>query len=308
MTETRVEQHLRATEAERPDAGRRRAPALVVLGALAVLLLVAVGLGSGRPVWDIGGPPGLVDPGAYSGDLVVLGFTLLAVLPWIMRLIQNRRRRAYARPDPDVPRVRLPWWGKLVVGLLITTAVVLSLLLLSLLPGSHRQDRKHGRPPGQGLAKPPPTRVDNGLSPVHWWGLGGLALVVLGGVATVWYLRERRPPVPEAEPEDELLAAVDESLEDLETETDPRRAVIRAYARMERALEAQGLGRRPSETPLEFLGRALTALKVGRPSVERLSALYERAKFSSHEIDWSMRTDALRALTTLRAELAGVAA
>ena len=79
--------------------------------------------------------------------------------------------------------------------------------------------------------------------------------------------------------------------------------MIRAYARMERALGSYGLARRPSETPLEYLARALTSLRVGRRSVERLSALFERAKFSQHEIDPSMKGDALAALGALRDEL-----
>ena len=108
--------------------------------------------------------------------------------------------------------------------------------------------------------------------------------------------RARGSPSREPDEPDELLAAVDLSLEDLESEPDPRRAVIRAYARMERALGSYGLARRPSETPLEYLARALTSLRVGRRSVERLSALFERAKFSQHEIDLSMKTEALAAL------------
>ena len=145
------------------------------------------------------------------------------------------------------------------------------------------------------------------MPPIHWWGYTLLALVVLGGLAAAWYLRERREaPLPEDEP-DELLAAVDLSLEDLERDPDARRAVIRAYARMERALASYGIARRPSETPLEYLARALTALRVGRPSVERLSALFERAKFSNHEIDVTMKGDAIAALGSLREELEGAA-
>jgi hypothetical protein len=123
-----------------------------------------------------------------------------------------------------------------------------------------------------------------------------------------WRLREPPPgppePAPEADEADQLLGALDLSLEDLEAEPDPRLAVIRAYARMERALGAHGLARRPTETPLEYLARALGSLRVGRPSVERLAALFERAKFSQHDIDPTMKTDALQALAALRAELA----
>jgi hypothetical protein len=37
--------------------------------------------------------------------------------------------------------------------------------------------------------------------------------------------------------------------------------------------------------------------------VKRLTALYERAKFSSHTIDVTMKDDAIDALAGLRAEL-----
>jgi hypothetical protein len=134
-----------------------------------------------------------------------------------------------------------------------------------------------------------------------------LAGVVAGGVAVVWRMREQRPPPQLVDEPDELLAAVDISLDDLENEPDPRRAVIRAYARMERALGSYGFARHPSETPLEYLARALSSLRVGRRSIERLSALFERAKFSQHEIDLTMKSDALAALGALRDELAGAA-
>ena len=147
-----------------------------------------------------------------------------------------------------------------------------------------------------------------GLSAMHWWGYVLLALVLIGGVAAVWYFRDRPGPPKEKDEPDELLLAVDLSLEDLENEPVPRRAVIRAYGRMEGALGSYGLARRPAETPLEYISRALTSLRVGRRSVERLGALFERAKCSQHEIDLSMKTEALSALGALRDELAGAPA
>ena len=84
--------------------------------------------------------------------------------------------------------------------------------------------------------------------------------------------------------------------------------MIRAYGRMESALGSYGLQRRLSETPLEYIGRSLTSLRVGRASVERLGELFERAKFSRHEIDVSMKSDALAALGALRDELVGAPA
>jgi hypothetical protein len=100
-----------------------------------------------------------------------------------------------------------------------------------------------------------------------------------------------------------LSAAVDDSLDDLSAERDPRRAVIAAYARMERALAGQGLPRRRSEAPLEYLGRVLAALRVRSSAVLALTELFERAKFSRHEIDAEMKDEAIGALVAVRNDL-----
>ncbi|HEV8098119.1 MAG TPA: DUF4129 domain-containing protein, partial [Gaiellaceae bacterium] len=61
--------------------------------------------------------------------------------------------------------------------------------------------------------------------------------------------------------------------------------------------------REPSETPNEYVERALDRLGVSSASVRQLAKLYERAKFSRHEIEESMKDDAIDALVGLRAEL-----
>jgi len=81
--------------------------------------------------------------------------------------------------------------------------------------------------------------------------------------------------------------------------------VIKAYARVEAILAAYGLPRDPAETPYEFLARSLTRLDASRSAVSRLTDLFERAKFSLHEIDPAMREDAIDALTAVRDELRG---
>jgi hypothetical protein len=72
---------------------------------------------------------------------------------------------------------------------------------------------------------------------------------------------------------------------------------------MERVLAEEGLPRRPSETPVEFLRRALTRLKASRSAAAQLTSLFEHAKFSQHPVDESMRHEALGALADLRSEL-----
>jgi hypothetical protein len=107
---------------------------------------------------------------------------------------------------------------------------------------------------------------------------------------------------------DALEAALDESLDDLRAEPDPRRAVIAAYARLERVLASHGLPRKTSEAPLEYLGRMLSVLSVSPPAARRLTDLFERAKFSQHAVPAEMKEQAIGALETVRDDLAAARA
>jgi hypothetical protein len=96
---------------------------------------------------------------------------------------------------------------------------------------------------------------------------------------------------------------LDETLDDLRAEADPRRAIIAAYARLERVLAANGIARRASETSDEYLARVLSNLELDSGAVERLTALFERAKFSQHDVDTAMKEEAIGALEQARDEL-----
>jgi hypothetical protein len=106
----------------------------------------------------------------------------------------------------------------------------------------------------------------------------------------------------------ELEAAIDDAIDDVRAETDPRRAVIKAYARMEAILAAHGLPRREAEAPYEFLARALAAVSASGASAARLTDLYEEARFSTHAIPPALREEAIAALTAVRDDLRAVAA
>jgi hypothetical protein len=84
--------------------------------------------------------------------------------------------------------------------------------------------------------------------------------------------------------------------------------VSAAYARMEGVLTRNGLRRRPSETTVEYLRRILLGLTARGDSVKRLTALFEEAKFSRHEIDDTMKQEAIGALREIRDDLQGAAA
>ena len=106
------------------------------------------------------------------------------------------------------------------------------------------------------------------------------ALLAAAGVAA--FASRKTKPAKEwrFRSHEDVALALDESLDDLRREPDLRRAIIAAYARMERALAAAGIPRRPSEAPLEFLARALQGLDASADGVTRLTDLFEWAKFS----------------------------
>ena len=132
----------------------------------------------------------------------------------------------------------------------------------------------------------------------------GSLIVGIGGAMVVMSVRRQREllaATPIRETLDEVLA---ETLDDLRREDDPRKAVIGAYAKMERTLAARGVPRRESEAPVEYLTRILEVVSASGHSVRRLTGLFAKARYSPHEIDAKMKEDAIDALTGLRAELA----
>jgi hypothetical protein len=143
---------------------------------------------------------------------------------------------------------------------------------------------------------------------VFWIAAGAfvVAAIVLFDQRRRALLRRRRAvPLQNATVAEELAAEITDAIDDLEAEPDARRAVIAAYARMEGVLARHGLRRRPSETPLEYLRRILLGLTARADAVTRLTALFEQAKFSRHEIDSTMKRDAIGALRVIRDDLQG---
>lgn len=124
-----------------------------------------------------------------------------------------------------------------------------------------------------------------------------VGLVLLAGVA-VLVVRRRRAAGESPAAEEPFAVAVDESLDDLRSETDVRRAIIACYARMERALARAGRARRPAEAPLEYLRRVLVA--VAPAPGRRLTELFERAAFSVEPMGVAEREHAVAALEALR--------
>jgi uncharacterized membrane protein YfcA len=152
-------------------------------------------------------------------------------------------------------------------------------------------------------ARKPPTSV-----PVFDYAMNALILLValatfllmLFVVFAERLLRWRTRGRPQARP---LVAAVEESLEDLRAQRDVRAAIITAYRRFELALAAARLPRAAWQTPAEFMRAALTQVAVPAPAVRRLTTLFELARFSDRPLGVEARDDACDCLDAVRAAL-----
>jgi hypothetical protein len=131
-----------------------------------------------------------------------------------------------------------------------------------------------------------------------------IALIMLAAfVATVMRRRGLEALHARRTIEEALAQVMDDALDDIRSERDPRKAIIAAYARMEKLLAGFGRARAPAEAPFEYLARVLLELRVSRHPVEALTELFERAKFSIHALDGEDKGRAIEALESVRDEL-----
>ncbi len=145
---------------------------------------------------------------------------------------------------------------------------------------------------------------------------GLLVLAFLGILALIGWLLLRRglrsrerelepPPTPDKQAAREsVIAAVDAGLSDLDdADTDPRRAVIACWVRLEQAAAAAGTAREVGDTSTDLVARLLAEHRVSASVLYPLADVYRLVRYATHTVDTTMRDQARAALGQLRAEL-----
>jgi hypothetical protein len=286
-------------------------PARAVLVACAVAGLLAVVALAARSRHPGGGSVHVHQRGVpawVANDLltiVVIGYALaVLVMIVVFFMLRDEWRKPKGRP----------WLRQLLVFAAIMVGVSFLGYRLEYLRHRNGVQAGHGVATTGAVTQRTPTlpNLPAARRPAHFdWVF---AAVVGGGLvllAVVLLRRRREDELEDEEPEtveEELTMVVSDAIDDLRGETDPRRAVIAAYARMERVLGQHGQPRDPSEAPFEYLARVLLRLRVRPAAVRDLTELFERAKFSTHDIDQPMKERAITALITVRDDLQAVPA
>jgi hypothetical protein len=244
-------------------------------------------------------------PWLVTGTIVTL--FALAVLVFLLDLLRRMRARRHEEEDATLgaepPRPQ-PWLRALAQILSFVNLVVLAYLLwqnaqpLGVLMSL-------GQGAGSATALPQEAAVPAPFF-ITWTfavlalvaGCGALALtlcVAFGDRLAEWWERHADDAAPPP-----LAEAVEESLDDLRAEPDARRAIVRCYARFERAAAASGLERRAWHTPMEFMREALRHLPAPRGAVRALTGLFELARFSDRTLGLAERDRALAALDDIK--------
>jgi len=279
--------------------------ALAAVGGLFGLLAVVAIAAAGRA--PAGGDS---QPSAHAPTLLidyVVTLALLAVpagfLLYAWSMFLGRAKKVREGPRRGGLRVRS-------FGFLGLVLVLLVVSVTRGIPGFRHSPASKTPPVTQPHARSKIEQKPSALPPSYKPQFRWLPMVVVGGLILglggsigLLALRRRREWLPKVPVTVALTVVLDETLDDLHGERAPRKAVIRAYARMERTMAAGGVPRRESEAPLEYLARMLDVIHASAHSARRLTKLFERARFSPHEIDGRMKEDAIEALSGLRAEL-----
>lgn len=278
---------------------------LVIVGIVLAILLGIVALvarGHESPAGSGGEDRGV------SQGLANVTFTV-----WILAMIAGAVLLAYTLSMKKRDRVKEEFRIKpLLFSLLFFAAVVIGMVIAYNHLGKTPQERARINPAALGtkqLKKGDRKKLEKAMNPetpsFNWEIAAGVFALIfaLSATALIASHRRRSKLVKEVTVEQELMAMLDETLDDLRNEADPRKAVIAAYARMEKILAAHDLPRRPSEAPLEYLQRVLIDLRVTEEAVTKLTALFERAKFSAHAIGSEAKEEAIDALVALREQL-----
>jgi Domain of unknown function (DUF4129) len=277
---------------------------LALIGVVGVLLAVVAWAVTGVHTGGASGSARTMSPGVSGTLNAVVAAAWGAVV--VVLIVMTRRLRRQLDKDAEgfEPRPPKPWWVTMVAWLIVAAVFLIPLLFRN---GQDREPQPIATPATAPGSDPTNGTVDDRRRPSSWVIVGFVAGAAAAGAALAFAARRPARIERDGEPLPELrrhvVGVVDDSIRDIERDPDPRRAIIRAYARMEAVLARGGMPRRPSDTPLEYIDGALRTLAIPTDPARSLTDLFEIARFSDRPVDISMKRRAIDCLLDIRSAL-----
>jgi heme/copper-type cytochrome/quinol oxidase subunit 2 len=288
-------------------ASQGRAAAAPRAAAVAILLAVtAIGL---QARGTFSHAPDATAAGASGAALAIILTAAegVALVVFVLMLISIRPSRQNKPDDPDLVKLRIPWWVKTLGVLLALAALVTPLAVLLT------------RKPRKIQPRPLPTIAGPGTATGHlkaagsdaiWPVIVGMAVAIAIVLAlTAWSRHQRRNARRRPRQRNRVTQLLDSlaAAQDALTKAggEPREAIIACYAAMERGFAAAGRQTAPAaaDTPAEVLTRATRAGLVSAEPAAALTGLFRRARYSSQPMTEQDSEAASGALDRMRADL-----
>jgi TRAP-type C4-dicarboxylate transport system permease small subunit len=277
----------------------------LALAAIALVLLGIVGLTSSVSAWHtthaatgVGAPTAVLRALATAGGMVLVASLLLIWAETPQTRSHKRKRRRPTGDDFEELGASLWTAGKTVAVVLLALAI----FCIAAWPLLSRASAPSQTPTGLNPSATPGSLDNNGGKAADSLHLGWLllpmavAFAVLTPAAVLIRRRLQRDLEPSSDEPSEL-GVVRASIAALESEREPRRAILRAYAQMEHAFRNVEVARARDETASEFLARTTRRLPQSAGAAAELTERFEEARFSTHQLT---ETDRDRALASLR--------
>lgn len=271
---------------------RRRTLSLAVIGlaVLGLLTLTAVGARS---------LPGTTRSLALSWTVDVIqaiqiGIGLVIIGAIIWGLVSSRR--GHEEDEPKRKKTTLKRQSPLAVLLVISAVALLFFVIPRRAPEVLEESA-----PNINLSEVDFLPMEN--VGAAWPLLALIATAVIAAVAVSMLTRQAEENDTNLDAGALVADTLTGALDELSWSDDPRSVIIKAYHDIEAALARSGLPRRPSEAPREYLERVLETVGVGAESITRLTALFELARFSEHDLGAAETSEAEAALRSALSDL-----
>ena len=284
----------------------------LTFAALALALLAIAGLASSVSPWHANAAAASAPTTALQGLAAAGGvvFVIALLLLWVETPIarrSKRKKRTIAGDEFDELGTSAWTTAKTVAVLLLALAI----FCLATVPLLSRNPEPLPTGVGAQPAAPAPAARDERGPPPDSVNLGWLLVplavtfaILAPAAVAIRRRRLKRDEAMHAQATNALGRAVRASIVALESERDPRTAILRAYARMEQAFRDVEIVRAADETASEFLARTTRRLPVNAGAAEALTERFEEVRFSTHLITEADREQALASLHRVEQELA----
>jgi uncharacterized protein DUF4129 len=278
-------------------------------------LLIAIGLVLALAATLVRAPSTSTTPGAslvvsLPDPVRVLVLILLACSTVLLLALQRPRRAGPGEPSAAREyRARSPWMAVISITPFVVFLLVACYLAWYHAPGDEERPIERAMTAIAGLldflarTRKAPTTV-----PLFDVTIAALALSLAAGIFLLMALvtfadRLQRWWTPAPDVTAAEATAPEERLADPRAEPDARRAVITAYRHFERAAATARTPRAAWQTPGEFRRTIAARWPAVTSPVERLTTLFEVARYSDRPLDGTARDVACADLATIAATL-----